>query len=56
MHLSLACQCVELQDDGLRSLGRLGGDLEIKALLLSTVQQSSAQIWLMDQQIEEVGC
>lgn len=56
MHQDLTSQCVELQDDRLRSLGREGGRLEIEALFLGTVQQSLAQVWLVEQQIEEVGC
>lgn len=30
--------------------------MEIKALLLGTVQQSLAQVRLVEQQVEEVGC
>ncbi len=54
MHLT--SQRVELQDDGLRSLGRWGGRLEIEALLLRTEQQSLAQGRLVEQQVEEMGC
>ena len=56
VHLDLTSPSVELQKEVLWILGPEGGRLEIEALLLGTVQQSLAQVRLVQQQGEEVGC